>query len=247
MSANDHDIRLEEAAAYALGALDADRVDDFKDHLDGCERCQSEVRWLAPAIEALPEAVERADAAARTAPRLMAEVRADAAAHAKQAKRDERRERAASRAGLTEWLRGLSLGGLTYKPLAGMAAVVLVVAAIAGYAVGTGGGSGSGGTHTTEVAAAERDRRQGGHRRQPGRGPTDRRQAAAGRQSARGLGPARAMRSNRSRRCSPPTTPGNAATTIDNMMNVSAVLVTREPMGGTKVPTTEPIVKVPLA
>jgi hypothetical protein len=39
---------------------------------------------------------------------------------------------------------------------------------------------------------------------------------------------------------------GNASTTIENMKNVSAVLVTREPAGGTKVPTTEPIVKVPI-
>jgi hypothetical protein len=30
------------------------------------------------------------------------------------------------------------------------------------------------------------------------------------------------------------------------MRNVSLVMVTREPMGGTKVPTAKPIVKVPL-
>jgi hypothetical protein len=39
---------------------------------------------------------------------------------------------------------------------------------------------------------------------------------------------------------------GNASTTIENMKNVSLVMVTREPSGGTKVPTTEPIVEVPV-
>ena len=39
---------------------------------------------------------------------------------------------------------------------------------------------------------------------------------------------------------------GNASTTIEDMKNVSLVMVTREPAGGTKVPTTEPFVKVPI-
>ena len=64
MNPDDHDHRLEEAAAFALGSLDADQIDDFKAHLQDCKRCQEELRWLAPAVRALPEAVERADAAA---------------------------------------------------------------------------------------------------------------------------------------------------------------------------------------
>ena len=39
---------------------------------------------------------------------------------------------------------------------------------------------------------------------------------------------------------------GNATTQIDDLGGVEAVLVTREPAGGTKVPTTTPFVKVPL-
>src|SRR6185312_13009921 len=61
---------------------------------------------------------------------------------------EERRERAASRRGFGEWLSGLHVGGLTWKPLAGLAVVVLIVAGGIGYAVGTGGGPGS---HTTEA------------------------------------------------------------------------------------------------
>jgi len=58
MSTNDHDPRLEEAVAFALGSLDPGQIDDFKEHLKTCKRCQEELRWLAPAVRALPEAVE---------------------------------------------------------------------------------------------------------------------------------------------------------------------------------------------
>jgi hypothetical protein len=39
---------------------------------------------------------------------------------------------------------------------------------------------------------------------------------------------------------------GNATTQIEDLKDVDAVLVTREPEGGTKVPTTKPFVEVPL-
>jgi anti-sigma-K factor RskA len=239
MNPNDHDTRLEEAAAYALGALDADRLDDFKLHLEGCERCQSEVRWLAPAVRALPEAVPRETPPPALRERLMVEVRADAAAHAKQA----RRERAEARGGFGEWLRGLNLGGLTWKPLAGMAAVVLIVAAGIGYVVGTGGGTD---VHTTKAAQpngivakviTEGDRaevRLTGVKQLP-----DGKVLEAWVQRGNAVEPVPALFA--------PDHAGDATTTIDDMTNVSAVLVTREPTGGTKVPTTEPIVKVPLA
>ena len=149
MNANEHDRRLEEVAAYALGALDPARVEDLERHLADCRRCQEELRWLAPAVQALPEAVESQAPPPELKQRLMAEVRADAAAEERRARGEERRERAESRPGLGEWLRGLKVGGLTWKPLAGLAVVVLIVAGGIGYAVGNGGGTG--GAHTTKV------------------------------------------------------------------------------------------------
>ncbi len=243
---NEHDIRLEEAAAYALGALDAAQVGDFKTHLETCRRCQAEVRWLTPAIQALPEAVTQQQPPPALRERLMTEVRTDAAAHAKQARRDERRERAASRASLTEWLHGLNLGGLTYKPLAGMAAVVLIVAAIAGYAVGTGGGgSSSAGARTTQVPQANgivakvvTEGNRAEVRLTNVKQLPDGKVLEAWVQRGNAVEPVPALFA--------PDHAGKASTTIENMKNVSAVLVTREPTGGTKVPTTKPIVKVPL-
>ena len=47
--------------------------------LEGCERCRAEIRWLTPAINALPEGVERLEPPRELRERVMAEVRFDAA------------------------------------------------------------------------------------------------------------------------------------------------------------------------
>jgi anti-sigma-K factor RskA len=242
MNANEHDRRLEQAAAFALGALDAEHYDDFKDHLEGCKRCQEEVRWLALAVRALPEAVEQHTAPPALKQRLMEEVRADAAAAAKRARDEQRRERAVSRKGFGEWLRGLHLGGLTWRPLAGMAVVVLIVAGGIGYAVGTGGGSS---VHTTEsegpngieakvVTEGNRAEVRLANVKQLPEGKV----LEAWVQRGNAVEPVPALFA--------PDQAGNASTTIEDMRDVSLVMVTREPAGGTKVPTTEPIVTVPL-
>src|ERR1700742_5015884 len=154
MSANDHDPRLEEAVALALGSLDPQQAEDFKEHLKTCKRCQEELRWLAPAVRALPEAVEPQTPPPALKMRLMEEVRADAEAEERRAKAAKREERAATGGGFSAWLGGLNFGGLTWKPIAGLALVILVVAGGIGYAVGTGGSS-SGNTHTWELKAEE--------------------------------------------------------------------------------------------
>jgi anti-sigma factor RsiW len=245
MNPGEHDHRLEEAAAFAIGALDPDRKEDFKAHLDSCKRCQDELRWLAPAVLALPETVEPQTPPPGLKVRLMAEVRADVEAETKRAKVEERRERAASRQTFGEWLRGLHLGGLTYKPLAGLAVVILIVAGGIGYAVGTGGGSG-GGAHTTRIepgangieASVVREGDRGELHLAGVKDLPEGKVLEAWVQRGNAVEPVPALFT--------PDHAGNASTTIENMKNVSAVLVTREPAGGTKVPTTEPIVKVPL-
>jgi anti-sigma-K factor RskA len=244
MNQSEHDSRLEEVASYAIGALDPERVTELEQHLETCKRCQEELRWLAPAVRALPEAVERQAPPPELKQRLMAEVRGDAAAEAKRAKAEERRERAERRGGFGEWLGGLHIGGLTWKPLAGLALAILVIAGGVGFAVGSGGGAG--GTHTTEVPVAangigakvitEDDRGEihlTGVKQLP-----EGKILEAWVQRGKSVEPVPALFT--------PDHAGNASTTIENMKNVSAVLVTREPAGGTKVPTTEPIVTVPI-
>jgi len=240
MNANEHDNRLEEVAAYAIGSLDPDRVEELEGHLAGCKRCQEELRWLSPAVEALPEAVERQAPPPELKQRLMAEVRADAAAEERRARTDERRERAESRPGIGEWLRGLNVGGLTWKPLAGLALVILVVAGGIGYAVGTGGSSS--GAHTWEVepgsngiaakVVTEDDR---GDLHLTGIEPLPKGrvlEAWVEREGKVEAVPALFV----------PDRNGQAETTIADMTGVKTVMVTKEPSGGSDTPTGEPIV-----
>lgn len=243
MSANEHDRRLEEVAAFALGALDVERADEFKQHLEGCDRCQEELRWLAPAVRALPEAVEPRTPPPALKARLMEEVRADAAASTEAGGEEERRERAAARTSFGEWLRGLRVGGLTWKPLAGLAAVVLVVAGAIGYAVGTGGGGS--GVHTWEseqpggIEAAVVREGDSGELRLTGVGQLpEGKVLEAWVQRGEAVEPVKALFK--------PDAAGKATTQIDDMKGVEVVMVTREPAGGTKAPTTEPFVEVPL-
>jgi hypothetical protein len=237
MNANEHDRRLEEVAAYAIGALDPEHVVQLQQHLAGCKRCQEELRWLSPAVQALPEAVERQAPPPELKQRLMAEVHADASA-------DERRRRAESRAGIGEWLRGLSIGGLTWKPLAGLAVVILIVAGGIGYAVGNGGGSGA--AHTTEVEPGANgiaakivteDGRGEIHLANVKPLPKGRvLEAWVERDGVVEAVPALFA----------PDQAGRASTTIESMKGVSVVMVTREPEGGSTKPTTKPLVEVPI-
>jgi anti-sigma-K factor RskA len=244
MNANDHDRRLEEVAAYAIGALDPDRVGELEGHLAGCKRCQEELHWLSPAVQALPEAVERQAPPPELKVRLMAEVRADAAAEGRRTRDEERRQRAESRPGIGEWLRGLNVGGLTWKPLAGLAVAILVIAGGIGYAVGTNGGSG--GAHTTEI--------------EPGANGIAAKVVTEGDRGEVHLANVKPLPKGRVLEAwverdgtveavpalFAPDQAGQASTTIENMNDVTTVMVTREPQGGSKKPTTEPIVVVPI-
>jgi hypothetical protein len=244
MNEHEHDSRLEEVAAYAIEALEPAQVAELEQHMAGCKRCQEELRWLSPAVQALPEAVERQAPPPELKQRLMAEVRADAAAEEKRSRTEERRERAASRPGIGEWLRGLNVGGLTWKPLTGLALAILVIAGGVGYAVGNDGGSG--GAHTTEVpelasgisakVVTEDDRGElhltGVEQLPKGRVL----EAWVERDGIVEAVPALFA----------PDQAGQASTTIENMKGVTVVMVTREPEGGSKKPTTKPVVEVPI-
>jgi anti-sigma factor RsiW len=246
MNGSDHDARLEEAVAFALGSLDPGQTDDFKEHLKTCKRCQEELRWLAPAVRALPEAVESQPPPPGVKLRLMAEVRADVEAKDRRAKAEKRRDRAAA-GGFSGWLGGLHVGSLTWKPLAGLALAILVVAGGIGYAVGNGGGS-SANTHTWELKAEEN----------AGIAAKVVREGEKGEIHLAGLkqlpkGKVLEAWVEREGKVEPvpalfaPDKAGNASTTIEDMEDVSIVMVTREPEGGSKTPSEEePFVQVPL-
>jgi hypothetical protein len=229
MSANDHSRWSEELAAYALDALEPGEAAAFERHLEGCEHCQAELRWLQPAVQALPEAVERREPPLRLRASLMAEVRADAGGEAE------------GGASVLGWIRGtFSHRGL--RLAAGLASLALAVAAVAGYEIGKGGGGGGKEAGSTIVS-----RQAGGitvkmvregeggslhlshvHQLPPGKVL----EAWVRRKGKVEAVPALFV----------PDRAGQAETTIADMSGVNTVMVTAEPQGGSKEPTSPPIV-----
>jgi len=243
MTENDHERWSENLAAYMLGALDAAEAAELERHREGCERCQAEIRWLTPALDALPESVERFAPPAELRSRVMSEVRADA--------RQAGADRAAAEGGLWHraagWLRGLGSGPMGLRPVVGFAAAVLVVVAVAGYAIGGGIGSSSDGTgagtvvagHAPGVTARIVMAGEGGtlHLANVRQLPEERvLEAWVQRRGA--VTPVRAL--------FVPDREGRATTTIADMKGVETVMVTTEPPGGSRSPTSAPIVTVPI-
>jgi anti-sigma-K factor RskA/putative zinc finger protein len=126
----------ENLAAYALGALDEPVAVELAGHLEGCESCSSELRWLNPALEVIPESVEQLQPPPDLRRRLMETVRADAAAQAP-ARSRARRSR-------------LRFGGFRLGPAIALATVLIVAAGVVGYGLRDGGGDQ---TRTISVAA----------------------------------------------------------------------------------------------
>lgn len=227
MSSTDHTRWSEDLAAYMLGALTPDEAAGFERHLEGCECCQAELRWLEPALYSLPEAAGRQQPSPRVRESLMAEVRADA-----------RRAHGAERA---EGHRSFFSGWLL-KPAMGLAVLALVVAGILGYELGTDGGEGGGpttierqldnGIAVTMVQDGERGTLQLSNL--PEVRSDKVLEAWVEREGEVEAVPALLV----------PDRNGQAETTIADMSGVATVMVTEEPRGGSEAPTGEPIMSM---
>lgn len=234
---NEHDRWSEDLAAYVLGALDAERMAELERHAEGCERCRSEIRWLMPAVEALAEDVPRRQPPPALRRRVLDEVRADA----RQAGAG-----AETGTGLRSRVTGFHLGSLTWRPLAGLAAVVLVVAAIAGYVVGSGGG-GEGGNVSTfvspqssgiEAKVVNEDGSGEIHLANVKPLPESQVLEAWVRRDGE-VEPVKAL--------FVPDRDGEASTMLGSMRGVDLVMVTTEPAGGSRTPTSAPIAEVAIS
>lgn len=233
MSGSDHTRWSEDLAAYMLGALEPGEAADFERHLEGCERCRNEVRWFEPAVNMLPEAVERQEPPPRLREALMAEVRADARAAGVEADREG--------GSVLGWIRGnFSPRGL--RLASGFAALALAVAAVAGYEIGKGGsgseGNGNAVTLSTQehgITAKMVSEGEGGtlHLANVHQLPPDKvLEAWVRREGTVEAVPALMV----------PDRKGQAETTIANMKGVDTVMVTEEPQGGSEEPTSPAIV-----
>jgi anti-sigma-K factor RskA len=224
MNETEHDRWRDELSAYLLGALEPGEAADLERHVAGCEECAEELRWLRPAVQVLPETVERVEPPARLRANLMEQVRSEAGGpETVSPSRETRRQ----------WLRPW--------PLAGLATVAVVVALAAAFAI-SGGGSGGGATtvvagHSPGVTAKMVREGETGtlrlanlHQLPPGKVLQ-----AWVRRGAR-IVSAKALFE--------PNSDGTATATIDDMAGVNTVMVTAEPRGGSVQPTSAPIVSV---
>jgi anti-sigma-K factor RskA len=241
MNEMNHERWSEDVAAHMLGALEPAEAVELERHAEGCERCQAEIRWLTPAINALPESVERLEPPRELRERVMAEVRFDAAPVDAQAD-----EQAAT--GLfgraAAWLRELGSGPMGLRPVVGFAAAVLVVAAVAGFAIGGGLGSDEGGQTSTVVAG-----------KAPG---VTAKVVSDGDSGTLHLDNVKQLPSDRVLEAwvqrdgevesvealFVPDRKGKASTELPDMDGVEVVMVTTEPEGGSESPTSAPIVTI---
>jgi len=239
---NEHERWQDDLAAYALGGLDPEEAAEFEHHLEDCEHCQAGIRWLMPAINALPEVVEQVEPPPSLRTKIVGEVRRDAGEQPRSRRRTDRGWR--HRFGAA--LRGSGSGPLALRPLAGLAAAALIVIAVGvGYAVGIDGGGedGAGSTIVSGeapgvIAKVLRDGDDATLRLENVSPLHGEKVLEAWVQRGERVVPVRALFA--------PDHEGHATTVLPDMKGVSAVMVTVEPSGGSEEPTSKPIATVPI-
>lgn len=227
----------DDLAAYALGALDGDDAVALERHLATCDSCTARLRWLSPAIDVLPAAVEQLTPPPSLRQNLMEQVRAEAAPAAGRAPAKESRE---------PWWAGLR--GLLLRPATGIAVLIILVAGFGvGYALR---GSDDGGASSELVKAEPMN----------GAVPVSATVERNGDSATLHVHELPTINQNqvyevwvqRAGVMEPRSTfvlsmDGTAEAAIPGPLNgASAIFVTREPRGGSSQPTTQPILSAPL-
>jgi anti-sigma factor RsiW len=230
-----HDRLRDDLAAYVLGALEPAEAAEVERHLAGCEACRDRLRWLQPAVDLLPAAVEQRSPPERLRERLLDTVRAEAGA--------ESPRPAPAR---EPWWGGLR--GLALRPATALAAAVLLVAGVGvGYLV-RGSGSDepeptlvearplSGATGVSATLEREGDLATLHVHELPPIGPHEVYEVWIGRGGMVEPSSTFVLRAD-----------GTAVAAVPGSLeHADSVLVTREPRPGSPQPTTDPLLEVPL-
>jgi anti-sigma-K factor RskA len=223
---------LEDAGAYVLGALTQAEHDAFEAHAQGCADCREEVARLQVVADALPLASPQLGASPELKGRIFDAIGDDPARS--DAPAQERRTRgawggSARRGGPRRW-------SLVAVPALATLAVVLAVIALAG----SGGGGGGARVVRAQVSA-------------PGATASLRIDGGRGQLEISGMPQAPPRHTYEvwvQRAGSPQPTDslftvsasGRASVGVPgNLAGATAVLVTAEPLGGSRVPTSAPV------
>ncbi len=232
-----HPERRDDIAAYALGALEQREAEELEAHIESCEGCRDYLREMLPAVDVLPASVPPVTPPPELRERLVATVHAEA-------ERIEAVEEAPVTPPASRWP---SWRGLAARPATAMAAgAVLVAGAAAGWLLHDSGGSDHTliPAHPTAVAppgsvSASLDRVDGAGTLEVRRMPPLRR------------GDVYEVWAVRGSKMRPQSTfvlrqDGTASAAVPRLAGASAVLVTREPRGGSSHPTSAPLLRAPL-
>jgi anti-sigma-K factor RskA len=239
----DHERWADSAASYLLGALPESEVGAFERHLAECPLCREEVEALAPAAHALPSAVDPVAPPASLKARIMADVEREASLLAAAGPEADRPARARGGTRRRGWF-----GLPRWAPVA-VGAVLLVGVAI-GVGVSQLGGSGE---RTVQVQVLDKSR-----------APLAAASIEVGSDGAtlvaRGLpappsGRVYQIWLKRPGEAPEPTsalfTPrgdGTATATVPGSLEgVAQMLVTDEPPGGSRQPTSDPLLSASLS
>ena len=227
-----HEDRRDDLAAYALGALEPAEAGELDAHLASCAECRAYLADIRPVVDLLAASVPQLPPPPGLRERLLATVGAEAeriAAAEAEAAPPRRRWR-----------------GLAARPATAIAAaLVLAVGVGVGYLI-----RGTGGAKTTTIAA---------HGTPQASGPVE---ASLARVDGSGTLEVRRMPplpgkdvyevwTQHGKAFRPESTfvlrsDGTANAAVLHLEGASAVLVTREPHGGTQQPTSAPLLKAPL-
>jgi anti-sigma-K factor RskA len=237
LTARDHTSYQEEIGAYLLGALTDLERQAFERHLAGCGECRGEIEQLRPAADALPRSVEQMEPPPALKASLMEVVEREAR---------ERPGAAARRRPALPWRRP-SLARIRPALVAGALALGL----LAGYGVAqlTGGGE------DTRIVVATVDESRlplaSGRLQIAGEGEDG---AILRVQGMPSLDEDRVYQAwvQRDGTVAPQPTfevgddGGGAVAVPDDLSDAEAILVTREPRGGARAPSEQPLLRVPL-
>ena len=237
MSARDHTQYREELGAYLLGALTDLERQAFERHVAGCAECRDELEQLRPAADALPRSVEQVEPPPGLKTSLMEVVESEARARSGAPAARRRKPRR---------LRLPSLGG--FRPA--LVAAALALGLVAGFGVAQLGGGDDARTVAATVDQGRLPDASGSLRIQG-----DGENGAI--LSVQGMPPAGDEQVyqawvQRDGMVEPQPTfevsgdGGGAVAVPDDLSGAEAILVTREPRGGARAPSEQPLIRVPL-
>jgi anti-sigma-K factor RskA len=217
-----------DAAAYVLGALNSEESEAFRAHLATCSICQEEVESFGHVGDVLGMAAPPHRPSKSLRKQVMKEVHADARA----------RKTRAVHASAARGPRGY---GFSRTVFAGVMAAALAAAVFAGAQIASPGSSvrvfhATVGDAEVRLVSDSYAELTVHHLRQP----TDNRIYEVWLQNSRGeLAPTKALFSV--------TSSGDGVVDVPgNLKDIKAVMVTEEPAGGRKVPTTKPVIVAPV-